>query len=143
MQYFLFFLYLIATFQKSLYRARKAKTCFDSFTSPLYDSYEGPIHYKVAFAFSLNVSIILIANRFLIFMHQSFVAPAPSGPRTSGAFNFSIFKALLKALHCRAKFVVKSPSKAPAPGADKLKLRTTTDLNHLNKFSPLSRGGPT
>ena len=28
------------------------------------------------------------------------------------AFNFSIFKAL----HCRAKFVVKSPLKAPAPG---------------------------
>ena len=50
-------------------------------------------------------------------MHQSFVAPAPSGPRNSGAFNFSIFKALLKALHCRAKFVVKSPLKAPAPGS--------------------------
>ena len=49
-------------------------------------------------------------------MHQSFVAPAPSGPRNSGAFNFSIFKALLKALHCRAKFVVKSPLKAPALG---------------------------
>ena len=49
-------------------------------------------------------------------MHQSFVAPAPSGPRNSGAFNFSFFKALLKALHCRAKFVVKSPLKAPAPG---------------------------
>ena len=47
-------------------------------------------------------------------MHQSFVAPSPSGPRNSGAFNFSIFKALLKALHCRAKFVVKSPLKAPA-----------------------------
>ena len=39
-------------------------------------------------------------------MHQSFVAPAPLGPRNSGAFNFSIFKALLKALHCRAKFVI-------------------------------------
>ena len=49
-------------------------------------------------------------------MHQSFVAPARSGPRNSGAFNFSIFKALLKALHCRAKCVVKSPQKAPAPG---------------------------
>ena len=48
-------------------------------------------------------------------MHQSFVASAPSGPRNSGAFNFSIFKALLKALHCQAKFVVKSPLKAPAP----------------------------
>ena len=42
-------------------------------------------------------------------MHHTFVAPAPSGPRNSGAFNFSIFKALLKALHCQAKFVVKSP----------------------------------
>ena len=52
----------------------------------------------------------------LLVMHQSFVAPAPSGPRNSGAFNFSIFKALLKALHCRSKFVVKSPLKAPAPG---------------------------
>ena len=45
-------------------------------------------------------------------MHQSFVAPAPN----SGAFNFSIFKALLKALHCRTKFMVKSLLKAPAPG---------------------------
>ena len=52
----------------------------------------------------------------VVVMHQSFVAPAPSGPRNSGAFNFSFFKALLKALHCRAKFVVKSPLKAPAPG---------------------------
>ena len=51
-------------------------------------------------------------------MHQSFVAPAPSGPRNSGAFNFSIFKAL----HCRAKFVVKSPLKAPAPGGRSLHL---------------------
>ena len=55
-------------------------------------------------------------------MHQSFVAPAPSGPRNSGAFNFSIFKALLKALHCRAKFLVKTPLKAPDPrGLTKLK----------------------
>ena len=56
-------------------------------------------------------------------MHQSFVAPAPSGPRNSGAFNFSIFKALLKALQCRAKFVVKSPLKAPALGDDKIKIK--------------------
>ena len=50
-------------------------------------------------------------------MHQSFVSPDPSEPGNSGAFNFSIFKALLKALHCGAKFVVKSLINAPAPGA--------------------------
>ena len=33
-------------------------------------------------------------------MHQSFVSPATSGQGKSGAFNFSIFKAQLKALHC-------------------------------------------
>ena len=32
----------------------------------------------------------------------------PSGPGNGGALNFSFFKALLKALHCGAKFVVKS-----------------------------------
>ena len=48
-------------------------------------------------------------------MHQSFVTPAPPGPGNSGAFNFSLFKARLKARHCRARFVVKSLLKAPAP----------------------------
>ena len=47
-------------------------------------------------------------NKNAIFMHKSFVSPAASGSENSGAFNFSIFKALLKALHCGAKFVVKS-----------------------------------
>ena len=52
-------------------------------------------------------------------MHQSFVSTAPSGPGISGAFNFSIFKAPLKALLSGAKIVVKSLLKAPAlPGAD-------------------------
>ena len=51
-------------------------------------------------------------------MHQSFVSTAPSGPGISGAFNFSIFKAPLKALHSGAKIVVKSLLKAPPPGAD-------------------------
>ena len=52
-------------------------------------------------------------------MHQSFVSTAPSGPGISGAFNFSIFKAPLKALHSGAKLVVKSLLKAPAlPGTD-------------------------
>ena len=52
-------------------------------------------------------------------MHQSFVSTAPSGPGISGAFNFSIFKAPLKALHSGVKIVVKSLLKAPAlSGAD-------------------------
>ena len=52
-------------------------------------------------------------------MHQSFVSTAPSGPGISGAFNFSIFKAQLKALLSGAKIMVKSLLKAPAlPGAD-------------------------
>ena len=46
-------------------------------------------------------------------MHQSFVSTAPSGPGISGAFNFSIFKAPLKALHSGAKLVVKSLLKPP------------------------------
>ena len=49
-------------------------------------------------------------------MHQSFAVPAPTGPGNSGAFNFSVSKALLNALHCRDKFMVKSLLKAPAPG---------------------------
>ena len=80
-------------------------------------------------------------NSIFPLMHQSFVAPAPSGPRNSGAFNFSIFKALLKAPHCRAKFVVKSPLKVPAPRGRQNYNKEY--LNHLYKFSPLSRGGPT
>ena len=63
-----------------------------------------------------HVTSIMSSDFYFLVMHQSFVAPVPLGPRKSGAFNFSIFKALLKALHCRAKFVVKSPLKAPAPG---------------------------
>ena len=46
-------------------------------------------------------------------MHQSFVSTAPLGPGISGALNFSIFKAPLKALHSGAKIVVKSLLKAP------------------------------
>ena len=53
----------------------------------------------------------------IVAMHQSFVSTAPLGPGISGAFNFSIFKAPLKALHSGAKIVVKSLLKAPAlPG---------------------------
>ena len=48
-------------------------------------------------------------------MLQSFVAMAPPGPGNSErlAFNFSVFKALLKAQHCGVRFVVKSLLKAP------------------------------
>ena len=48
-------------------------------------------------------------------MHQSFVSMAPPGPGNSGAFIFSIFKALLKARQCKVRYVVKSLLKAPAP----------------------------
>ena len=60
-----------------------------------------------------------LTSRLIIIMHQSFSSTAPSGPGISGAFNFSIFKAPLKALHSGAKLVVKSLLKAPAlPGTD-------------------------
>ena len=51
-------------------------------------------------------------------MHQSFVSTDPLRQGIRGAFNFSIFKAPLKALHSGAKNVVKSALlKAPAlPG---------------------------
>ena len=49
--------------------------------------------------------------------HSAFVSTAPTGPGISGAFNFSIFKALLKAMLSRAKIMVKSLLKAPTlPG---------------------------
>ena len=44
--------------------------------------------------------------------------PSPQGRGIEGLFYFSIFKALLKALHCGAKFVVKSLLNAPAPLVD-------------------------
>ena len=48
-------------------------------------------------------------------LRQSLVSPSPQGRGIAGLFYFSIFKALLKALHCGAKFVVKSLLNAPAP----------------------------
>ena len=54
-------------------------------------------------------------NYNLIVMHHSFVVTAPMGPGNSGSFNFSVFKALLNALHCGDTFMVKSLLKAPAP----------------------------
>ena len=66
---------------------------------------------------------------FLRFMHQSFVSQAPLGSGNSGAFNFSIFKAPLKARLCEARVVVKSLLKALAPnvkqqlGAVQMKLK--------------------
>ena len=63
----------------------------------------------------------------LAVMHQSFVSTAPFGARISGAFNFSFFKATLKALLSGAKIVVKSLLKVPAlPGADNNKEQQMT-----------------
>ena len=78
------------------------------------------------------------------FMHQSFESPAPSGPRNSGAFNFSISKALLKALHCGATFVVKAPRKAPAPRGWQYsnEEQQMTGIIWIN-FLPLSHCGST
>ena len=53
----------------------------------------------------------------------------PSGPGISGAFNFSIFKAPLKALHSGAKIVVKSLLKAP--GTDVMKNNKWPELFEL------------
>ena len=51
---------------------------------------------------------------WLLIMHQSFVSPAPLGQGNSGAFNFSIFKAPVKAWPCGVRFVVgKIPAKSP------------------------------
>ena len=80
----------------------------------------------------------------LLLMHQSFVSPAPSGPRNSGAFNFSVSKALLKALHCGAAFVVKSLRKAPAPRGWQYsnEEQQMTRIIWIN-FPPLSHCGST
>ena len=69
-------------------------------------------------------------------MHQSFVSTAPLGPGISGAFNFSIFKALLKALLSGAKIVVKSLLKAPAlPGLTIMKNNKTPEPVELTLFA--------
>ena len=47
-------------------------------------------------------------------MQKSFVSPGP----IAGPLYFSIFKALLKALHCGAKFVVQFLLETPSPGVD-------------------------
>ena len=46
-------------------------------------------------------------------MRKSFVVLAPRGMGNSRAFNFSVFKTLLNALHCGDKFMAKSLLKAP------------------------------
>ena len=72
------------------------------------------LHYKWDIYFMNNFIIIFLLLLFYI-MHQSFASPAPPGPGNSGVFNFSIFKARLKARHCRARVLVKPLLKAPAP----------------------------
>ena len=46
-------------------------------------------------------------------MHQSFVVPVPTRPGNSGAFNFSVCKALFNALHRGDKFGSKIPAESP------------------------------
>ena len=73
-------------------------------------------------------------------MHQSFVVP---GPGNSGAFNFSVFKALLNALHCGDKFIIKSLLKSPRPPEiDNNEEQQMTWTIWIN-FLPLSHGGST
>ena len=69
-------------------------------------------------------------------MHQSFVSTAPSGPGISGTFNFSIFKAPLKALLSGAKIVVKSLLKSPAlPGLTIMKNNKRLESVELTLFA--------
>ena len=46
-------------------------------------------------------------------MHQSFVSAAPLRPGNSGGFNFSIFKAPVKARPCGGQICGKTPAKSP------------------------------
>ena len=67
----------------------------------------------------IGCAITETGMRNISIMHLSFVSTTPQGPWTappgpgnSRAFNFSVFKALLKARHCSVRFVVKSLLKA-------------------------------
>ena len=85
----------------------------------------------------------VVGKAYWIIMHQSFVVLAPTGPGNSRAFNFSVFKALLNALHCGDKFMIKSLLKAPAPpppAADNNEEQQMTWTIWIN-FLPLSYGG--
>ena len=80
----------------------------------------------------ISCVVTTLISAFDFTMHQSFVSTAPSGPGISRAFNFSIFKAPLKALLSWAKIVDKSLLKAPAlPGADNNE-EQKNDLNQVN-----------
>ena len=72
----------------------------------------------------------------MVVMHQSFVSTAPSGPGINGAFNFSIFKAPLKALLSGAKIVVKSLLKDPTlPGLTIMKNNKRPESVELTLFA--------
>ena len=58
------------------------------------------------------VSVMFVAFHVHV-LHQSFVVPAPTGPGNSRGK--ALLNALLNALHCGDKFMVKSLLKAPAP----------------------------
>ena len=60
-----------------------------------------------------NLMMMRMIHLSISIMHQSFVVMANTGPGNSGAFNFLVLKALLNALHCQDKFMVKSLLKVP------------------------------
>ena len=64
------------------------------------------------------IYIVFFQFQIPIIMQRSYVSPAPWGWGIAGLLYFSNFKALLKALHCGAKFVVKFLLEAPSPGID-------------------------
>ena len=79
-----------------------------TFLTSLKCNYNGTqVIYTVFFQFQIP-----------IVMQKSFVSPAPWDRGIAELLYFSIFKALLKALHCGAKFVVKFLLEDPSPGVD-------------------------
>ena len=105
--------------QKLLISCTVAHACF-----PLLKKYisifsfytQNAMYMYLARAIRLGVYLdqtLKIGRGSSVIMHQSFVSTAPSGPGISEAFNFSIFKAPLKALHSGTKIMVKSLPKAP------------------------------
>ena len=55
-----------------------------------------------------NIHRVTVTGECQHLMHQSFVSLAPIGPGNSRAFNFSIFKALVKAWHGGIRIPAKS-----------------------------------
>ena len=69
--------------------------------------------YNYCFTRRLTTGKISQSQKEEHIMHQSFVSMVHLGPGNSGTFNFSNFKALVKAPLCGVKFFVKSLLKFP------------------------------